>query len=50
MAIFAGIDWGGHFHQAAVVKEDGSLVATQRFPHDREGMEKLCLFLSDAGQ
>ena len=49
MAIFAGIDWGGHFHQAAVVDAAGAVVANRRFTHDRAGLLDLRTFLDGSG-
>lgn len=41
MVMFAGIDWGGHHHQVAVVTGDGQVVVNRRVTHDRSGLEEL---------
>ena len=50
MTIFAGIDWGGAHHQAAVVDDVGRELANQRFAHDRAGIDGLLALLADHGQ
>lgn len=50
MATFAGIDWGGAHHQAAVVDNLGRELANQRFAHDRAGIDGLVELLVDHGQ
>ena len=50
MTTFAGIDWGGAHHQAAVVDNLGRELANQRFAHDRAGIDGLVAFLADHGQ
>ena len=47
MAIFAGIDWGGAHHQAAVVDDVGRELTNQRFAHDRAGIDGLLALLAD---
>ena len=46
MATFAGIDWGGAHHQAAVVDDVGRGLANQRFAHDRAGIDGLVALLA----
>ncbi len=50
MAAFAGIDWGGAHHQAAVVGNLGRELASQRFAHDRAGIDGLVGLLVDHEQ
>lgn len=50
MAAFAGIDWGGSHHQAAVVDNIGRELADQRFAHDRAGIDGLVAFVADHEQ
>lgn len=38
---FAGIDWGGSFHQLCVVDGAGNTVIQKRFQHTKEGLEAL---------
>ena len=45
MATFAGIDWGGAHHQAAVVDDIGRELTNQRFAHDRTGIDELVVVL-----
>ena len=45
MATFAGIDWGGAHHQAAVVDDIGRELTNQRFAHDRAGIDELVVVL-----
>jgi hypothetical protein len=40
-ALFAGIDWGGSFHQLCVVDAAGTVVVQQRVAHDVEGLNQL---------
>ena len=40
MVMFAGIDWGGHHHQVAVVATNGEVVVNRRVTHDRSGLER----------
>lgn len=49
MTIFAGIDWGGHFHQAALVDAEGVLLANERFSHDSAGLRQLRRQLHEVG-
>lgn len=46
MVMFAGIDWGGHHHQVAVVTRDGHVVVNRRVVHDRSGLDELRLELA----
>jgi len=39
--MFAGIDWGGHRHQLAVVDDLGEVVTNRPFPHDRADLDEL---------
>ncbi|MBW3537337.1 MAG: IS110 family transposase [Actinobacteria bacterium] len=39
--MFAGIDWGGHRHQLAIVDDDGRVLVNDRFTHDRAGVDEL---------
>lgn len=41
MVMFAGIDWGGHHHQLAVVARDAETVTNRRFAHDCSGLDEL---------
>lgn len=46
MATYAGIDWGGAHHQAAVVDDIGRELTNQRFVHDRAGINELVAALN----
>lgn len=49
--VFAGIDWGGSFHQLCLIDADGRTVLKQRFHHTVEGLNELCQALTTpAGQ
>ena len=39
--LFAGVDWGGSFHQLCVVDGNGLLILQQRIVHDVTGLELL---------
>jgi transposase len=39
--MFAGIDWGGHRHQLAVVDDVGQVLVNRPFPHDCDGLDRL---------
>jgi transposase len=39
--IFAGIDWGGSFHQLCLVDADGKTILQKRFQHTVTGLEEL---------
>lgn len=39
--MFAGIDWGGHRHQLAVVDDVGNVIVNRPFLHDRVGLDQL---------
>src|SRR3954465_1244683 len=39
--LFAGIDWGGSFHQLCVLDEQGSVLLQQRIVHDVAGLTLL---------
>lgn len=45
METFAGIDWGGAHHQAAIVDEIGRELTNQRFAHTRDGLDELVAML-----
>ncbi|WP_419837406.1 IS110 family transposase [Candidatus Poriferisodalis sp.] len=47
MTAFAGIDWGGAYHQAAVVDDLGRELVNRRFAHDRAGVDGLVALLGD---
>ena len=47
MSMFAGIDWGGHRHQLAVVDVSGMVVVNQPFAHDRAGVDELLAELAN---
>lgn len=47
--MFAGIDWGGHHHQVAVVAGDGQTVMNRRVAHDRTGLDELRVELAAHG-
>lgn len=49
MSMFAGVDWGGHRHQLAVVSAGGDVVLNQRFAHDRAGIDDLVAVLAAQG-
>ncbi len=49
MTMFAGIDWGGHRHQLAVVDDDGTVVMNDRFSHDCAGLQGLLAALGRQG-
>jgi transposase len=40
--VFAGIDWGGSFHQLCLIDADGNTVLQKRFQHTVEGLDSLC--------
>jgi transposase len=46
---FAGVDWGGSFHQLCVLSADGGVVLQQRIDHDVAGLEVLAATLSQLG-
>ena len=39
--LFAGVDWGGSFHQLCVIDCNGVLILQQRIVHDVTGLELL---------
>jgi transposase len=47
--MFAGIDWGGHRHQLAIVDHAGTTVLNRAFVHDRGGVDTLVGVLDDHG-
>ena len=47
--MFAGIDWGGHHHQVAIVNGDGLVTVNRRFAHDTVGLDALLGELAGAG-
>jgi hypothetical protein len=40
-SIFAGVDWGGSFHQLCLVDADGKTIFQKRFHHTVAGLEQL---------
>ncbi len=50
MSMFAGIDWGGHRHQLAVVDDDGAVMMNERFSHDCAGLSELLEALRGHGR
>jgi transposase len=47
--MFAGIDWGGHHHQVAVVTEEGQVVVNRRVSYDLPGLDELRAVLTVYG-
>lgn len=45
-AVFAGVDWGGAFHQLCVLNGDSTLVVSQRIMHDVAGLATLAELLA----
>jgi transposase len=45
--LFAGVDWGGSFHQLCVLSAAGTLVAKQRINHDVAGLAVLASRLTE---
>ena len=39
--VFAGVDWGGSFHQLCVLDEGGVLIVEQQVSHDVPGLALL---------
>jgi hypothetical protein len=39
--IFAGIDWGGSFHQLCLIDADGKTILQKRFQHTVTGLGQL---------
>jgi transposase len=48
-AVFAGIDWGGSFHQLCLIDTEGRTLLQQRYLHTLEGLEALADALSAQG-
>ena len=46
---FAGVDWGGSFHQLCVLETAGQVVVQQRFDHDVAGLGLLAAKLTGLG-
>lgn len=44
--VFAGVDWGGAFHQLCLVDSTGATLLQKRFPHTVEGLAGLCAALA----
>ena len=42
-AVFAGIDWGGSFHQLCVVDADGQVTVRRKIDHDTAGLAELAV-------
>lgn len=49
VGFFAGVDWGGTFHQLCVLNATGGLVLQQRINHDVAGLELLARKLARLG-
>jgi transposase len=47
--LFAGIDWGGSFHQLCLIDSSGTVLLQQRFLHTVEGVAGLCGAIATAG-
>ena len=47
--VFAGVDWGGEFHQLCVLEANGSLLLQRRITHDVAGLALLTDHLSQFG-
>lgn len=45
--MFAGIDWGGTFHQLCLLDAAGKVLLQKRFDHTVEGLNRLCATLDD---
>ena len=39
--VFAGIDWGGSFHQICLIDEHGQVLRQQRVQHNAAGLDEL---------
>ena len=39
--VFAGIDWGGSFHQICLIDEPGQVLRQQRVQHNAAGLDEL---------
>ena len=39
--VFAGIDWGGSFHQICLINTQGDVIVQQRVQHDIAGLTEL---------
>lgn len=46
---FAGVDWGGSFHQLCVLTAAGTVVVQQRIDHDVAGLRLLASKLVELG-
>ena len=44
---YAGLDWGGHHHQLAIVNDCGEQQVNQRFEHDVKGIDDLVDLLAE---
>jgi hypothetical protein len=47
--VFAGVDWGGSFHQLCVLDPQGHLLLQQRIIHDVDGLSLLAERLNGFG-
>ena len=47
--LFAGVDWGGSFHQLCVLNREGTVLLQQRIIHDVEGLALLAGRLAGFG-
>lgn len=48
--VFAGIDWGGTYHQVCVLAGDGTVRVKRRVRHDVDGLRELDAVLATAGE
>lgn len=48
--IYCGIDWGGYTHWLCAVDGQGRRIVSQRFAHDRTGLEELQAALTGLGE
>jgi len=48
--LFAGVDWGGSFHQLCVLTATGAVVVQQRIEHDVVGLRLLGSKLVELGE
>jgi hypothetical protein len=47
--LFAGVDWGGSFHQLCVLDSGGTRLVQRRIVHDVDGLESLAVQLAGFG-
>ena len=48
--VFAGVDWGGSFHQLCLIDAAGAVLVQQRIDHDVNGLALLAARLQAAGR